>query len=79
MSHPYTQQKWDVIVVGSGVGGGTVGRALAEAGKKVLFVEFGKSGSRAQVNGLSDTCSTLDRGWLGGRILCGERTRGDSR
>jgi len=55
MSHPYTQQKWDVIVVGTGVGGGTVGRALAEAGKKVLFVEFGKEGSRAQVNGLSET------------------------
>lgn len=55
MSHPYTQQKWDVIVVGTGMGGGTVGRALAEAGKKVLFVEFGKAGSRTEVNGLSET------------------------
>lgn len=55
MSHPYTQQHWDVIVVGTGMGGGSVGRALAEAGKKVLFLEFGKTGFRSEVNGLSDT------------------------
>lgn len=34
---------WDVIVVGTGMGGGTVGHALARSGRKVLFVEKGRS------------------------------------
>lgn len=36
-------QKWDVIVIGAGVGGATIGYALAKAGKKVLFLEKGLS------------------------------------
>ena len=34
---------WDVIVVGTGMGGGTLGYSLARAGRKVLFVEKGRS------------------------------------
>lgn len=34
---------WDVIVVGTGMGGGTIGHALARSGRKVLFVEKGRS------------------------------------
>ncbi|MDU8910822.1 GMC family oxidoreductase [Aestuariicoccus sp. MJ-SS9] len=45
---------WDAIVIGTGMGGGTIGRALAEAGQKVLFVEQGRAGHRAERNGLSD-------------------------
>ncbi len=41
-------QKWDVIVIGTGIGGGTVGRALAEKGLKVLFIEQGPAGHRAE-------------------------------
>ncbi|SMY06875.1 GMC oxidoreductase [Flavimaricola marinus] len=41
-------QKWDAIVIGTGIGGGTIGRALAEAGLKVLFVEKGHAGHRAE-------------------------------
>ncbi|MBU2983334.1 GMC family oxidoreductase [Lentibacter algarum] len=41
-------QAWDVIVIGTGIGGGTAGRKLAEAGLKVLFVEQGPSGYRAE-------------------------------
>ncbi len=48
------QGNWDVIVIGTGVGGGTVGRALAEAGKKVLFLEKGPKGFRSEQQGLSD-------------------------
>lgn len=35
-------ESWDVLVVGTGMGGGTLGHALARAGKKVLFCEKGR-------------------------------------
>ncbi|WP_431236979.1 GMC oxidoreductase [Mycolicibacterium aichiense] len=35
--------EWEVIVVGTGMGGGTLGRRLAESGRRVLFVEKGRS------------------------------------
>jgi choline dehydrogenase-like flavoprotein len=34
---------WDAVVVGSGMGGGTFGYALARAGRRVLFIERGHS------------------------------------
>ncbi|AQT79164.1 glucose-methanol-choline oxidoreductase [Mycolicibacterium litorale] len=34
---------WDVIVIGTGMGGGMAGYSLARAGRKVLFVEKGRS------------------------------------
>ncbi len=43
---------WDAIVIGTGMGGGTIGRKLAEAGKSVLFVERGPMGVRAEEHGL---------------------------
>ncbi|WP_336744009.1 GMC family oxidoreductase [Aureimonas altamirensis] len=39
---------WDIIVIGSGVGGGTVGRSLAESGLSVLFLEKGTAGYRRE-------------------------------
>ncbi|GGL56429.1 GMC oxidoreductase [Wenxinia marina] len=39
---------WDVIVIGTGIGGGTAGRALAEAGRRVLFLEAGRAGHRRE-------------------------------
>ncbi len=50
---PVFETDWDVIVIGAGMGGGTLGRALAEAGQKVLFVEKGTEGLRSERNGLS--------------------------
>ncbi|MEM9579108.1 MAG: GMC family oxidoreductase [Pseudomonadota bacterium] len=41
-------QPWDFIVIGTGMGGGTIGRVLAEAGLRVLFVEKGPAGYRAE-------------------------------
>lgn len=32
---------WDVVIVGTGMGGATLGHALAKAGRRVLFVERG--------------------------------------
>jgi choline dehydrogenase-like flavoprotein len=35
--------EWDVIVVGTGMGGGMLGYSLARSGRKVLYVEKGRS------------------------------------
>ena len=37
----HMMQVWDVIVVGTGMGGATLGHRLAREGKKVLFCELG--------------------------------------
>jgi len=39
----YEEYSWDAIIIGTGIGGGTLGLKLAEAGKNVLFLEKGKS------------------------------------
>src|SRR3990170_1091994 len=33
---------WDAVVIGTGIGGATVGYELAKAGHRVLFVERGR-------------------------------------
>jgi len=38
-----SQRHWDVIIIGTGMAGSTIGFALAKAGKQVLFCEKGKS------------------------------------
>ena len=35
--------EWDVIVIGTGMGGGMLGSSLARSGRRVLFVEKGRS------------------------------------
>ncbi|WP_425071546.1 GMC oxidoreductase [Sagittula sp. S175] len=47
--------EWDAIVIGTGIGGGTLGRWLAEAGQRVLFLEKGLADARSAENGLSET------------------------
>jgi choline dehydrogenase-like flavoprotein len=37
------EKLWDIIIIGTGMGGATIGYALAKAGKSVLFCEKGKS------------------------------------
>ncbi len=34
---------WDIIIFGTGIGGSTLGNVLAKEGKKVLFIEKGRS------------------------------------
>jgi len=43
--HPREAERvaWDVIVVGTGMGGGMLGYSLARSGRRVLFVEKGRS------------------------------------
>jgi choline dehydrogenase-like flavoprotein len=38
-----TNTQWDAIIIGAGLGGCTLGYALARAGRRVLFCEKGKS------------------------------------
>lgn len=47
-------QRWDVIVIGTGIGGGLTGRRLAEHGVSVLFVEKGPLGQRTESQFLND-------------------------
>ncbi|PIE12991.1 MAG: glucose-methanol-choline oxidoreductase [Rhodobacterales bacterium] len=53
MRSALTETRWDVIVIGTGIGGGTVARALAEAGRRVLMLEKGAAGHRAEQTPLS--------------------------
>ena len=48
------RQAWDVIVIGTGIGGGLAGRRLAERGLRVLFVEKGPLGRRSEGQVLND-------------------------
>lgn len=42
------ETQWDVIVIGTGIGGGLAGRRLAESGLSVLFIEKGPLGYRTE-------------------------------
>jgi choline dehydrogenase-like flavoprotein len=44
-----TQRDWDYVIIGTGMGGGTLGYALAKAGKQVLFLERGTSPRKSQM------------------------------
>lgn len=46
-------QRWDAIVVGTGMGGAAAGHALARAGWRVLFIEKGASHLRAGAHALT--------------------------
>ncbi len=46
--HEAVARTWDVIVIGTGIGGGLAGRRLAESGLSVLFVEKGPLGYRTE-------------------------------
>jgi choline dehydrogenase-like flavoprotein len=62
--HDAAESYWDAIIVGSGVGGATVGRSLALEGLSVLFLE--KGAEVAGSNELSDSSSPSERvahGW----------------
>ncbi|MDQ2093153.1 GMC family oxidoreductase [Rhodalgimonas zhirmunskyi] len=73
MTDALLQTHWDVIVIGTGIGGGTAGRALAEAGLKTLFLEKGPAGYRAERTALSHEVflpeARLTRGFWPGQIV----------
>lgn len=54
MTSGLADKLWDVVVVGTGIGGGTLGRRLAEKGLSVLFVEQGPRGARDARHSLAD-------------------------
>lgn len=49
---PAPGHEWDVIVIGTGIGGGVAGRRLAESGLSVLFIEKGPLGYRTESQNL---------------------------
>jgi choline dehydrogenase-like flavoprotein len=66
MIEDLVQKTWDVIIIGTGIGGGTIGRRLAEGGLSVLFLEKGPLGPRAEQQALrSDLEDTFARGVRG--------------
>jgi len=44
------ENKFDIIIIGTGAGGGTLGYALAPTGKKILFLERGDYVTREKAN-----------------------------
>lgn len=45
-----TQETWDVVIIGSGAGGGTLAARLASTGKRVLLLERGEFLPRERAN-----------------------------
>src|SRR5271168_5265727 len=57
-------RNWDVIIIGTGVGGATVGRSLALRGLSVLFLEKGGRIGPDEVRDAAVTPeSGMARGW----------------
>ena len=56
-------RKYDVIVIGSGAGGGTLAGALSKKGQSVRHVAFGEQVHRGEL----DSRRVLDR-WLCARL-----------
>jgi choline dehydrogenase-like flavoprotein len=63
---------WDVVVIGTGIGGGTAARALAEGGMRVLMLEQGPAGYRSEETRhsitLPDPVERLKRGFWPDRV-----------
>ena len=64
------EETWDVIVIGTGMGGGTAGYALAAKGRRVLFVEKGlylfgdhDRGTGEHEENTTDEAGRLRAGW----------------
>jgi choline dehydrogenase-like flavoprotein len=71
-------REWDVVVIGTGVGGSTVGWELASRGLSVLFLEKGaRVTSNADVSELAMPQERLARGWWP-HPLSRQRSQGNS-
>jgi choline dehydrogenase-like flavoprotein len=54
---------WDAVIVGTGIGGATLGYALAKAGRRVLFVERGLDLRTRAGDGIYDRFVEADPGF----------------
>ena len=50
-------ENYDVIIIGSGAGGGTLAHALADSGKRILLLERGDSCLARWTTGTPSRCS----------------------
>ncbi len=66
MSLALLDQDWDAVIIGTGMGGGTIGRVLAEGGLRVLFLEKGPAGHRSERQALHSEVFTPDARLLRG-------------
>ena len=66
-------REWDAIVIGTGIGGGTIGRSLAEAGLSVLFVEKGPDLGDTAVAALDNIDRAPDARLAGGAAPVADR------
>lgn len=59
------ESNYDYVIVGAGIGGGTIGLSLAQKGKKVLFVDRGLIKKDVQVTGFPEEQLKLGQDLLG--------------
>src|ERR1700683_2399586 len=50
-----TETLWDAVVIGTGMGGATIGYSLASQGFRVLFLEKGRQAVAEHVGNLAET------------------------
>lgn len=79
MSLQLLQQDWDAIIIGTGMGGGTIGRTLAEGGMRVLFIEKGPKGHRSERQALHSEVFTPEARALRGFWPAPMRAKVDGR
>ncbi len=60
MTQDITERHWDVVIIGAGLGGGVIGRTLAENGLSVLFIEKGSWGLPGESHELDETLDDPD-------------------
>ena len=57
------KKKYDIIIIGTGAGGGSIGYSLAKKGLKVLFIEKGNSYRNSFKSNYAEHYNSKDIEW----------------